>query len=513
MPSDVNLSRAELEEVTEGVSRAFRDVIRRHVPISKYEIYGTNVRAVKFLYREKNRLSRRISGPLVPLCEKRALKVQLMLINQMLLNLIQKTNADRFRNLLSDIKPGPDAFKKLKRCSGYKRRDDFPDVIFDSDAVIEGDEDIANSLAENYARNNSATLDWVSEHEEDVAAFDNAVANYVAEIPFGDGIGGDLMTNEELDGVESLLPAIARGILISCEMLLEVIATRNGKKSFGADEMPTFAIKRFSVEVVQWMTLFFNQLLAMAYFPKQWKHAIVLMVHKRGKDRSQIKSYRPISQLSSLGKIYEKILEIRIRAHLDENEQYDPNQFGFRNGRSIVHPLARMVNQINSGLNDGKVTVSVFFDIMAAFDTVWIAGLLFKMSALNFSMHMIRVVRDYLMLRTFSVRVGAFFSVTRDLVAGTPQGGVLSATLFDIHIHDIPNHPGISRSNFCDDTNINVTTDNVPRDGRLLQDYVNELVLYFKRWKIKLAPEKTVLLYSMGTCRDTIEDCGVMLTI
>jgi hypothetical protein len=81
-------------------------------------------------------------------------------------------------------------------------------------------------------------------------------------------------------------------------------------------------------------------------------------------------NYRPISLLSSLSKILEKMVSIQLVNHLDRNKLLYENQFGFQRGKSTEHNLLKVVNYIGNSINSGKFCIGVFFDLKKAFDVV-----------------------------------------------------------------------------------------------------------------------------------------------
>ncbi|GFV75360.1 RNA-directed DNA polymerase from mobile element jockey [Trichonephila clavipes] len=109
--------------------------------------------------------------------------------------------------------------------------------------------------------------------------------------------------------------------------------------------------------------------------PDNWKEAIIFPINKPGKDSHLASSYRPISLLSTFGKLTESIILHRLKNFINENNILNPNQYGFTNKLSILHPLLRITENISEGFQKKKSTGAVFLDIQKAFDRVWINGL------------------------------------------------------------------------------------------------------------------------------------------
>lgn len=89
-------------------------------------------------------------------------------------------------------------------------------------------------------------------------------------------------------------------------------------------------------------------------------------------------SYRPISLLPTLGKLFEKLILLRIRPILYEHQIIPTTQFGFQPGHSIIHQVHRLTDTIASALERKQFCAGLFRDVAQAFDKVWHDGLLFK---------------------------------------------------------------------------------------------------------------------------------------
>jgi hypothetical protein len=88
-------------------------------------------------------------------------------------------------------------------------------------------------------------------------------------------------------------------------------------------------------------------------------------------------------------------------------------------------------------------TAAVFLDIEKAFDTTWQPGLLYKLSKLQFSTSLIKLIASFLSQRKFRVSVEGEMLTPRFMQAGVPQGSVLSPTLYTLYINEIPPKPPV----------------------------------------------------------------------
>lgn len=113
-----------------------------------------------------------------------------------------------------------------------------------------------------------------------------------------------------------------------------------------------------------------NKCLELAHFPAPWKEAAVVVLRKPGKtDYSQLKSYRPISLLSIMGKIFEKMMVGRIRFHILPRS--NPRQYGFVPQRCTEDSLYDLVQHIKDRITQKEICVLVSLDIEGAFDSAW----------------------------------------------------------------------------------------------------------------------------------------------
>jgi retron-type reverse transcriptase len=112
----------------------------------------------------------------------------------------------------------------------------------------------------------------------------------------------------------------------------------------------------------------------------------------------------------------------------------------------------RLTDLLTLNLNNKISTAAVFFDIEKDFDTTWHSGLLYKISKLEFSTGLIKLIGSFLTQRKFRASVEGEISKAREMQAGAPQSSVLSPTLCNMYINDVLQTHGVHLPLFADDT-------------------------------------------------------------
>ena len=140
-------------------------------------------------------------------------------------------------------------------------------------------------------------------------------------------------------------------------------------------------------------------------------------------------NYRPISLISCIGKVMERIMFKNIYNHLHANDLIYKKQSGFLPGHSTQYQLVDIYNQICKAFDDKESTCIVFCDISKAFDRVWHKGLIFKLKQYGINGNLLDWLTDYLKGRSQKVFVKSSFSESKVLGGGVPQGSVLGSRI------------------------------------------------------------------------------------
>lgn len=281
----------------------------------------------------------------------------------------------------------------------------------------------------------------------------------------------------------------------SPKQLKDMLKRLKNKKSSGFDQIPNAVIRKLTPAALRVLCILFNNCLNISYFPEGWKLANVVPIRKPKKVPYEVVSYRPISLLSNLSKLLERLILNWIHIEMDSKGLKSDCQFGFKRFHSTNHALLMMSEDVLKALTEDKFTVAVFLDSEKAFDTVWINGLVWKMKfVFGFDDNLCLLVMRFLTNRTFKVSVNGKTSRASNMRAGTPQGSVLSPVLYAIFTLDIPrsdleNDPKLIQ--FADDTSTYHSSDSMELSTGIVNGYLKVLADYYNRWKIKINPSNS----------------------
>jgi hypothetical protein len=113
-------------------------------------------------------------------------------------------------------------------------------------------------------------------------------------------------------------------------------------------------------------------------FPSVWKQANVVPIHKKN-DKQRKENYRPISLLSCVGKIMERIVYNELYEYCSEHGLLTWRNSGFKRRDSTVNQLIYIIHRIYASMEDNNDVLMIFLDVAKAFDKVYHRGLLHKL--------------------------------------------------------------------------------------------------------------------------------------
>ena len=169
------------------------------------------------------------------------------------------------------------------------------------------------------------------------------------------------------------------------DTLIRIVRTelKNGKAR-GIDNVYNIILKKaIGTGFYKVLARAFTISLKLGFIPHVWKIAVLCMLIKPDKPPSQTTSYRPISLLSAIMKLFERVIEKRLRKHLEDNGFFSKYQSGFRKSKSTNDHLFRLSQTIMESFNRGEHVIAAFLDVEKAFDNVWHNGLRYKIYQLD----------------------------------------------------------------------------------------------------------------------------------
>ena len=228
-------------------------------------------------------------------------------------------------------------------------------------------------------------------------------------------------------------------------------------------------------------------------FPDKLKETDVCVIHKKD-DRCQKVNYRPISVLSAMSKIFERIMSEQI------------NQFfvgilssllsGFRQGYSTQHALFRVVETWKKCLDTSGIAGTILMDLSKAYDCIPHDLLIAKLEAYGFKKNALKLVYSYLTNRTQRVKIGSTYSSPQHILIGVRQGSVLGPLLFNIFINDLFYMELESEiCNFADDTTIYACDTDVEAVMIRLENDLQGLMQWFTNNGMSANPSKFQIMF------------------
>jgi hypothetical protein len=302
-----------------------------------------------------------------------------------------------------DLETDLDGTRKLiySMAKNYKNRsDDKPKnaTIKDKDGeTITGDENVANRWMEYFE-------DLLNVDEED--ANDDAAREAV-----NDRVGDNPITMAELEAAIAL--------------------TRNNKAP-GSDHIPVETIKAGGEPLKILLLELFNKAWSSGVVPDEWNQSVICPIYKNKGDPLDCKNYRGISLMSHAGKIYERILEVRLRAQAEH--LLSESQCGFRPGRGTTDQIAALRLFLDKSWEYDINQYICFLDLEKAFDRVPRQKIWEVLYSSGVDPKLLDAIKSTYRNQRSSVLGGKIYFTVK---TGVRQGSVLSPLLFIIYMNVI----------------------------------------------------------------------------
>jgi len=240
-------------------------------------------------------------------------------------------------------------------------------------------------------------------------------------------------------------------LLISTQDIVSAGRLLKSKMCKGEDEIPLKIVKDLAMLKPTVFLDLFNKIPTEG-IPVKWKTAIITPIHKSG-SKTKVEQYRPVSNLNSISKLFEKIVLSKLETIEDGDFQH-----GFKKGRNTTTAALELQDFISTELDKGRVVGTYSLDLSAAFDLLRPDA--FK-SMLEYKIpsELLTILMDFMSFRNFRVRIGNYLSGPRFLKVGCVQGSILGPKIFTLymsHLEGIMN-PGSHLVAYADDAYVCVS--------------------------------------------------------
>lgn len=210
------------------------------------------------------------------------------------------------------------------------------------------------------------------------------------------------------------------------------------KRSFGHDRIPMLVLLDAREIIIPTVCSIFQKIYEEKVIPSKWKISRIVALHKKG-DKSSVENYRPISNVCSLAKIFERCIlnEINTTANIDSIDISGVNQHGFKKGHSTSTLALDLQTHIAKALEKGKMVGVVSLDLTAAFDCISKPKLKTRLAKLGLDAKIVDIIDEWLVGRSSYVECNGCSSFPYKELYGTPQGSVLGPVLFTLYIRPL----------------------------------------------------------------------------
>ena len=274
------------------------------------------------------------------------------------------------------------------------------------------------------------------------------------------------------------------------------------------DPIPTWLIKESRSELLPVMTNIINSSLRSSQVPKSMKSAVVTPLLKKSTLNPDIlKNYRPVSNLSYISKLLERVVVKRLTDYMTGNNLHKHLQSAYKPGHSTETALVKVQNDILTSIDQHGMVILVMLDLSVAFDTIDHDILFSRMeNTLGITGQALAWFKSYLSGRTLRIKIDKSFSELQDILWSVPQGSVLGPLLFLIYLLPlgklIRKH-GLELHIYADDTQFYLSIKPITQQAvdigvARLEGCFTDIYTWMSQNKLKLNVDKTEVLV-LGT--------------
>ena len=348
------------------------------------------------LIKEKHRLRRQYSQAHDPLVKTRINQLQKEIKDN--LRIESQASWEKFCNDISLEISHTESWRKIKNFLKPKGQRDYPALQLDV-KTAKTNADKAQLFAESVERHFSIqSNDFDSNHFDEVNQFIEYNYEYFYPPEDPDEYRSDKDDDHDL---------VAD---IDSDTLIRIVKFLKRGKAPGPNNIYNEVLRLgTNTSVFHHLARLFTFSLQIGCIPTAWKLATLHMLLKPDQPPSLTTSYRPISLMSSIMKLFERVIEQRLQSYLEDIGFINKYQSGFRQSKSTDDHLFRLSQSVMESFNRGEHVVAAFLDIEKPFDNVCHNGLRYKIFMLDLPTKMTHWLSDFLVGRIIQVNVNGSF--------------------------------------------------------------------------------------------------------
>lgn len=252
-----------------------------------------------------------------------------------------------------------------------------------------------------------------------------------------------------------------------------------------------------------------NEIWKTGKIPQEWKQAVVIPIPKPGKPLDRAENLRPISLTSCLGKLVERMVLTRLEWHIEHTNSLHYTMTGFRRHVSTQDNMLRLHQEVFEPRSYAQTRTIVGLDIQKAFDNVTHKAILDKLLSTGPGQKMYNYIKDFLTNRTVEIQIDDYRSAPSPLHRGVPQGAILSPTLFNIALKDLPAEllkvPDLQFGFYADDITLWCNRGSPSEQEDTLQKGIDTIHQYVQSIGLQCSPNKTEYTVVLDNPRKTAD--------
>ena len=263
------------------------------------------------------------------------------------------------------------------------------------------------------------------------------------------------------------------------------------KKNGGNNDIPFKFLKMCCSDIALHISNLFNSCIDFGIFPNILKTTKITPVFKKG-SCLQISNYRPIGIICNISKIFEGLLNSRLKNYFHGNGILSSNQFGLRQGKNTELATLNFVDRMLPALKIKYYGISIFLDFSACFDTVTREILIEKINKYGINGTPLEFLKSYFSNRNQYVSYKGFDSIKASQNIGVIQGSKNGPLFYDIYSNDLCNI--IDENNylfFADDTCLTFCHENFDTLVVLINKKLSDISDWCKFNKLHVNPTKS----------------------